>query len=111
MNYMGLYLLIGICVVLAVFFMVRNSKPAAARSVDNIDKESEKELMPQQSTQVNDDDRALMDDGELVAVISAAIAASLGSQSKIVVRNIRRVYDPTPVWAKTGRTDVMASRF
>jgi len=51
------------------------------------------------------------EDEELIAVISAAIAASLGGKSNIVVRNIRRVNDMTPVWAKAGRNEQMSSRF
>ena len=45
---------------------------------------------------------------ELVAVITAAIAASLGtSSSNIVVRNIVRVPDTTPAWGRAGRTEQM----
>ena len=52
-----------------------------------------------------------MDDNELIAVISAAIAACMGTESNIVVRNIRRVEGHAPSWSKAGRTDVMANRF
>ncbi len=52
------------------------------------------------------------DEGELVAVITAAIAASLGtSMHNIIVTNIRRVEDATPTWGRAGRSDVMNSRF
>lgn len=51
------------------------------------------------------------DDEELVAVITAAIASSLGRNSNIVVRSIRRVNDMTPVWGKAGRSEQMANRF
>jgi sodium pump decarboxylase gamma subunit len=54
---------------------------------------------------------AYEEDEELIAVITAAIASSLGGRSSIVVRNIRRVDDMTPAWAKTGRNEQMASRF
>lgn len=47
-------------------------------------------------------------DEELVAVITAAIAASLNTSThNIVVRNIVRIPDPTPVWGKTGRIEQM----
>lgn len=47
---------------------------------------------------------ALVDYGELVAVITAAVAASLHTSShNIVVKNITRVPDVTPVWGKAGR--------
>jgi len=41
---------------------------------------------------------------ELVAVIAAAVAASLSTTThNIVVRNIRRIQDDSPVWNKAGR--------
>jgi len=46
------------------------------------------------------------DDEELVAVITAAIAASISRPaSEIVVRNIMRVSQSTPVWGKVGRQE------
>jgi sodium pump decarboxylase gamma subunit len=51
------------------------------------------------------------DEEELVAVISAAIAAQLGtSMHNIVVRNIVRVSDETPAWGQSGRFEQMNSR-
>lgn len=52
------------------------------------------------------------DDGELIAVITAAIAASLNtSMHNIRVSNIKRINDATPVWGKSGRSEVMNTRF
>lgn len=52
------------------------------------------------------------DDLELVAVITAAVAASMNtSMHNIVVSKITRLDDTTPVWGKMGRNDVMASRY
>ncbi|WP_432407839.1 OadG family protein [Wukongibacter sp. M2B1] len=48
------------------------------------------------------------DNEELVAVITAAIAASLNTSThNIVVRNIVRVADSTPAWGRAGRIDQM----
>lgn len=48
---------------------------------------------------------------ELVAVITAAIAASLQTAThNIIVQNIVRVGDNTPTWGKAGRTEQMGSR-
>ena len=45
-------------------------------------------------------------DTELVAVIAAAIVASAHVPIQdIVIRNIRRIQDPTPIWAKAGRME------
>lgn len=49
---------------------------------------------------------------EVVAVITAAIAASLQTHtSNIVVKNIRRVSQTTPAWATAGRSEQLGSRF
>lgn len=50
------------------------------------------------------------EDDQLVAVIAAAVISCLGGNSNIVVRNIRRVDDLTPIWGKVSRTEQMASR-
>lgn len=52
------------------------------------------------------------DDEALIAVISAAIAASMNTTMQgIRVTNIRRISDSTPTWGKSGRSDVMNARF
>lgn len=52
------------------------------------------------------------DEEELIAVISAAIAASLNTtMDNFRVTNIRRISDSTPIWGKMGRSDVMNARF
>lgn len=51
------------------------------------------------------------EDTELVAVIAAAAASCIGvAASSLVIRNIVRMPDTTPVWGLTGRADLMASR-
>ena len=50
-------------------------------------------------------------DEALIAVITAAIAASLNtSMHHLVVTNIIRIQDDTPVWGSAGRINVMGSR-
>jgi Na+-transporting methylmalonyl-CoA/oxaloacetate decarboxylase gamma subunit len=52
------------------------------------------------------------EDENLIAVLTAAIAASLNtSMHNIVVRNIRTVPDQAPIWTRVGRTEQMSSRF
>lgn len=52
------------------------------------------------------------DDEALIAVITAAIAASMNTTMQgIRVTNIRRISDSTPTWGKSGRSDVMNARF
>lgn len=51
------------------------------------------------------------DSSELIAVISAAIASSMGvSESSIQVVNISRSGDMTPAWARNGRVEQIQSR-
>lgn len=52
------------------------------------------------------------EDEELIAVIAAAVAASLNTSiHNIVVKNIVSVSDRSPSWAKTGRIEQMNTRF
>lgn len=52
------------------------------------------------------------DQSELIAVISAAIAACEGNgmSSNLVVRKINRVAGPTIAWSSQGQLDAIASR-
>ena len=64
----------------------------------------------QQSTAVEEAEEDNME--ELVAVITAAVAASLQTSThNIVVQNIVRVGDATPTWGRAGRAEQMGSRF
>jgi sodium pump decarboxylase gamma subunit len=51
-----------------------------------------------------------MDADEILAVITAAISACMGSQSNLIVRKITRVGDHTPVWSQIGRHEQMLNR-
>ncbi len=51
-----------------------------------------------------------IDNTELVAVITAALSATLNTTTcNIVVKNIRRINDESPAWAKAGRTEQIGS--
>ncbi|SCZ75982.1 OadG family protein [Acidaminobacter hydrogenoformans] len=52
------------------------------------------------------------EDENLIAVLTAAIAASLNtSMHNIVVRNVRPLPDQTPSWSRAGRSEQMNTRF
>ena len=55
----------------------------------------------------------LMNDEELVAVITAAIMATQGpgKQNNLYIRKIRRTSDDTPSWSRAGNKDSFSSRF
>ena len=73
---------------------------------------SNKELQPTPTaTEKVEEEVGIMDDMELVAVITAAVAASLHTSThNIVVRNITRISDATPSWAKMGRVDQVSNK-
>lgn len=55
---------------------------------------------------------AITDAGELVAAISAVIAMKLQtSVDNIVIRNIEKIEDRSPVWNRAGINEQMNSRF
>lgn len=51
------------------------------------------------------------DNEELIAVIAASIAATLGvTVPEVRIRSIRRIPQNTPVWALTGRHEVINNK-
>ena len=74
--------------------------------VSMISKEVEIKKLPTPALVASDDV-----DEELVAVITAAIAAAMNTNMHhIRVSNIKRIGDQTPTWGKIGRSDVMNAR-
>lgn len=54
---------------------------------------------------------SIKNDEELVAVISAAVAASLGvSVPQINIKNIKRVNNDSPAWSRAGRQEQVYSK-
>jgi sodium pump decarboxylase gamma subunit len=51
-----------------------------------------------------------IDEDEILAVITAAISACMGSQSNLIVSKITRVGDNTPVWGQIGKHEQMLNR-
>ena len=52
------------------------------------------------------------DNDELIAVITAAVAASLNTSTyNLKIKSIRRVENKTPAWNKAGLRDVLDSRY
>ncbi|KJF25586.1 hypothetical protein TZ02_17885 [Clostridium aceticum] len=68
-------------------------------------KVKKKVIQPQPIAEVEEVlEEVSVDDTELVAVITAAVAASLNTPTdNIIVKNITRIPDTTPVWGKLGR--------
>lgn len=52
-----------------------------------------------------------LNDEELVAVIAAAVAASIGVDvSNVRIKSIKRVSQNTPIWSKVGREEQIFNR-
>lgn len=100
----SMYWVIGIIVVVALLYILKRRKEGA-----EVTQVQETKAVEPEIPQLNNSET--VEDDELVAVITAALISSLGGRSNIVVRNIRRVDDLTPVWGKVSRTEQMANRF
>ena len=56
--------------------------------------------------------KSSMDEGELVAVLTAAVAASLNTSTyHLNIKSYRRVENTSPAWNKAGLRDVIDARF
>jgi len=80
--------------------IVSNIENRETKKVDKLNEEP-KVVKEPLNTSANEND-----DEELVAVITAAIAATLSRSSEnIIIRNIKRISQDTPAWAKAGRQE------
>lgn len=94
-------LILWTAIVVMTKLLVKKPKPEVAVVAHQMPAVTETQVAPE-----------VEDDEALIAVITAAIAASLKTSiHNIVVQNIVRVPDETPAWAKTGRVDQMNARF
>lgn len=60
---------------------------------------------------VKEDQEVIIDDEELVAVIAAAIAASMGvSIPELNIKSIKRVAQTTPAWAVASRQEQISGK-
>jgi sodium pump decarboxylase gamma subunit len=112
--------ILGIVVVFAILILLRYIIEAIHAFAGKDDKKQQKETIAAASVQYDAEDAMqentvqevkLEDEGELVAVIAAAIAASLNvSAYDLDIKSIRRVPPYTPVWNKMGRQQQLMNR-
>ncbi|MDK2867719.1 MAG: glutaconyl-CoA/methylmalonyl-CoA decarboxylase subunit delta [Clostridiales bacterium] len=109
-------ILLGMGITFIALILIWAMTALLSKVVQNIEKKSQPSVMPAPtkgtSAPVATVAQAVeADPGELIAVISAAIAASMQtSMHNIVVTRISRTGDDTPVWGQRGRSDIMQSR-
>ena len=105
---------LGIVIVFAALAILYFAIIIMEKSINNSQKTIEKvESKPSVDETVDLDyeevvhgEKDIMDNTELVAVITAAIASSLHvPMQDVVIRGIKHVQDPTPTWAKVGRME------
>lgn len=103
----GLVVAVIAMVFIALFALIFNIK--LVRTQKKNTQQPNKDTMEQNAAANSTD---IVDSEELIAVITAAIAASLNrSTHSIVVQSIRRVPSVTPVWNQAGKHSQIASRF
>jgi sodium pump decarboxylase gamma subunit len=76
------------------------------------DNQEVKPVVPEIKVEKEPSAVSVEEDEELIAVITAAVAASLQTSiHNIYVKNIVRIPDTTPVWGKAARLEQINSRF
>ncbi|MCF6461108.1 OadG family protein [Clostridium sp. Cult3] len=102
-------MLIVFIVLIAISYLIgllraATNKDKEKTEVENISNTVEK--TPQSSKEEQN-----IDDEELVAVIAAAIAASMGvTIPDINIKSIKRVSTPSPIWAEMGRIEEISKK-
>jgi len=104
-------ILLGMSITFVALLIIWGCTILLSKVVRAIEKKSQPAVVPAPKVATPTPAVATQDDSELVAVITAAIAASMNtSVHNIIVTNIVRTGDGTPVWGRMGRSDVMNSR-
>ena len=95
--------LLGVGIVFAALILLFFTIVAMEKIIVKSQPKKEVELKPINDVE-EEETEDVVEDTELVAVITAAVASSLNTSThNIIVRNITRVEDATPSWAKAGR--------
>ncbi|MDN5277502.1 MAG: glutaconyl-CoA/methylmalonyl-CoA decarboxylase subunit delta [Clostridiales bacterium] len=102
--------LIGLVFIIKALYRLtdRNAQPQSTNKPEQAFEPAQKSDVVNNAAQFQGQDE---EDEELMAVIAAAVAASLHrSTHDIVVRSIRRVPAITPIWNRVGRQEQIATR-
>ena len=106
----GLIIVFAVLVVIMLFMMAMKwvfYKPDKS-AADNKPAEVERPANAQVKETVEDD----MDEEELVAVLTAAVAACMNTSTyNLKIKSFRRIENTSPSWNKAGLRDVIDSRF
>ncbi len=112
--FLGLISLIIITVVYPKITRALISRPSARKEAKKVEKK-ESAVAIRKAVSVSDakpSDAKLAEDDALIAVITAAIAASLGTSANgVVVKSIERTGQNVPSWGARGRIEQVYNRF
>lgn len=109
----GLTIVFSVLLILMLVLMAMKTifyKPAAPVKANSAAKKNETTTAaaPDVKTGVTDK----IDEGELIAVLTAAVAASLNTSTyNLNIKSYRRVGNSSPNWNRAGLNDVINSRF
>lgn len=112
----GYVILLGMGITFVALMLIWLITIIMSKTIQKLEKKDEPVSMISKDVEVNKTSTPVSVasdelDEELVAVITAAIAAAMNTNMhNIRVSNIRRVGDQTPTWGKMGRSDVMNAR-
>ncbi|MCT4620732.1 MAG: OadG family protein [Marinisporobacter sp.] len=99
---------VALCILWGLIIIMSNVVNGAKKKETNVVKAPVPVAAPAPVAEVEKEE----ENEELVAVITAAIAASLQTSThNIIVRNITRVSDATPAWGRMGRMEQMNNNF
>lgn len=97
----GLIVLLGYIILQSLFFKRGGKKKAKSAESKAVKKPSNDFV-----SQVN------MDENEVIAAITAAVAMTLGtSAGDVVIKSYRRIGAITPAWRQAGRRDSIFNKF
>lgn len=114
--FLGLISLIIITVVYPKITRALISRPSARKEAKKAEiRETEAAVAIRKAVSVSDakpSDAKLAEDDALIAVITAAIAASLGTSANgVVIKSIERTGQNVPSWGARGRIEQVYNRF
>lgn len=100
--------LIILMFVLTLMKYVFAREPKNEQSAQTADTHSDNATAPSAATMETDD----VNEDELIAVLTAAVAASLNTSTyNLHIKSYRRVNNTAPVWNQAGLRDTIDSRF
>jgi hypothetical protein len=103
----------GLAIIIAIVFLMKTILNGVRKSgTAETPRQAEQPDGSNSNTGARADLPGAMNDEALIAVIAAAIAAFEGTEvaNKLIVRKIRRIPGPDPIWSNLGRQESLDSR-